>query len=493
MYKVYVHKLETPEYPKAPFSPSKMYPELQRMDIEVDVQNQNEVYDAVRIMLYKMGLDTEHFGSDNWNPMSKLVHVGEKVLLKPNLVYHMHPKGGQEMLSMITNASILRPLIDYILLATDGNVEIKIGDAPVQGGDFYEACKITGMLELKQYYEKKGISIELVDMRMVRSIPNQMDVLTKRIYQRDKKQYRIVDLKEKSELIEKIDRVKRFEITDYGIGAVSKHHGLEKNEYYIPREVLDADLFINLPKLKTHRKAGLTCAMKNLVGINGDKTCLAHHTRGTRKNGGDEFDKGSFKTVFKVRVWTFLKTSQLGIRIASLIKRFFQRFIWKGQTMKEYNMSHKPSEFSEGSWYGNDTIWRCIKDLNKIIFYADKEGKMQATKQRRYLCFVDAVLAGEGEGPMEQTTKSFGVIMSGDNPVYIDYAASVLMKYNYRNIPCICRGFENKWWKLTEIEAENVEIESNRPINDVSEYFVPTYGWQDKLHLYETTGRSEKG
>lgn len=160
--------------------------------------------------------------------------------------------------------------------------------------------------------------------------------------------------------------------------------------------------------------------------------------------------------------------------------------------MKEYNMSHKPSEFSEGSWYGNDTIWRCIKDLNKIIFYADKEGKMQATKQRRYLCFVDAVLAGEGEGPMEQTTKPFGVIMSGDNPVYIDYVASVLMKYNYRDIPCIFRGFENRWWKLTEVEAENVEIESNRPLNEISGYFVPTYGWQDKLHLYETADRSEK-
>lgn len=492
MNTVYIHKLKVPKYPEAPFAPSQIYPELEKMNMWVDTERVNEIYDSVRLLLYKMGLDAENYGTANWNPMNKLVNAGEKVLLKPNLVYHMHPKGEQEMLSMITNASILRPLIDYILLATNRNVEIKIGDAPVQGGDFHEACKIAGVLDLKQYYEEQGISIELIDMRMVRSIANQMDILYQRIYQRGKNQYRIVDLKEKSELVEKIDYVKRFEITDYGIGAVSKHHGPEKNEYYIPCEVLEADLFINLPKLKTHRKAGITCAMKNLVGINGDKTCLAHHTRGTRKRGGDEFNKGSLRVVCKVRIWTFLKTNQIGILIASSVKSFFQRFIWKGQTMKEYNMSHKPNEFSEGSWYGNDTIWRCVKDLNKIIFYADKQGKMKETKQRRYLCFVDAVLAGEGEGPMEQTTKPFGVILSGDNPVYIDYVASILMKYNYVHIPCIYRGFENRWWKLTEVDTENVEIQANRPLNKIADYFIPTYGWQDKLGLYEVSDRCEK-
>lgn len=492
MEKVYVHKLKAAQYPKAPFLPSKVYPELQKMDISVDTKTENEIYDSVRLLLYKMGFDSENFGTENWNPMSALVNKGEKVLLKPNLVYHKHPVGEQEMLGMITNASILRPLIDYILLATEGEVNIKIGDAPVQGGDFNEACRISGMLELKQYYQDQGIQIELVDMRMVRGLPNKMGILAERIYQRGKDQYRVVDLEEKSELIDKIDKVKRFEITDYGIGSVGRHHGPKKNEYYIPKEVLDADLFINLPKLKTHRKAGITCAMKNLVGINGDKTCLAHHTRGTMENGGDEFDKGSFKIKCKVRIWTLLKTNRVGVFGASIIKWLFQQFVWGGQTMKRYNMAHRPAEFSEGSWYGNDTIWRCVKDLNKIIFYADKYGAMQETKQRKYLCFVDAVLAGEGEGPMEQTTKPFGVIMSGDNPVYIDYAASKLMKYNYKQIPCIFRGFENRWWKLTETEPQNIRIESNRPLSEVADYFIPTYGWQDKLCLYETTNKAEK-
>lgn len=489
MEKVYIHKVKTARYPKAPFSPSKVYPELQKMQISADTGTENEIYDSIRLLLYKMGFDSENFGSDNWNPFGGLIKKGAKVLLKPNLVFHKHPMGVRAMSSMITNASVIRPLIDYILLATEGEVDIKIGDAPVQGGDFREACRLSGITALKHYYHEQGVCVELIDMRMVRAIPNKMDILSKRIYQRDKKQYRIVDLKEKSELIDKIDRVKRFEITDYGIGAVSKHHGPNKNEYFIPREVLDADLFINLPKLKTHRKAGITCAMKNLVGINGDKTCLAHHTRGTIRNGGDEFDKGSLKMRCKVRIWTYLKTTQAGIGLASMIKWFFQHFVWGGQTMKKYNMLHKPAEFSEGSWYGNDTIWRCVKDLNKIILYADCRGKMQQIRQRTYLCFVDAVLAGEGEGPMEQTTKPFGVILSGDNPVYIDYVASKLMKYDYRKIPCICRGFENRWWKLANTEPENIEIESDRPLSEIAEYFVPAYGWQDRLSQEGVIGK----
>lgn len=486
MEKVWLYKLDKAEYPKAPFSPSVLYPELEKLNLVISEQSTNEVYGTIRSSLYNMGLDKENYGTRNWNPMGEMIGKGENVLLKPNLVYHKHPYGESEMLSMITNASVLRPIIDYILLATEGDVHIKIGDAPIQGGDFNEACRIAGVLELQSYYKEQGIDIELVDMRMVRAVPNKMEIYEKRIYQRGREKYRVVDLKEKSELMEKMDRVKRFEITDYGFGAVRKHHSMEKNEYFIPREVLDADLFINLPKLKTHRKAGLTCAMKNLVGINGDKTCLAHHTRGTKKNGGDEFSKGSFKIRFKDRLWTVLKTNWLGIQVASIIKWIFQKFIWNGQTMKEHHMANKPSEFSEGNWYGNDTIWRCVKDLNKIIFYADKHGKMQEAHQRKYMCFVDAVLAGEGEGPMEQITKKLGVIMAGDNPVYIDYAATRLMRYNYRDIPCVDRGFENKWWELAKVSPADVILETNRPLGEIAEYFVPSFGWQDKLLPYST-------
>lgn len=477
------YKMETAEYGQVPFNPAEIYPEVTGLSYKIECNEKNEVYGAVRQVLYHLGCDQSNFGTAKWNPLGEFVKSGQKVLLKPNLVYHQHPLGDQDVLGMVTNAAVLRPLIDYVLLATGGDVQITIADAPVQGANFEKVISKSGVLQLVEFYKQKGIAIQLVDMRMIISEKNSMDILSRKYDNptRNAEMYITVDLKEKTELYEVIEKSKRFEITDYGYGSVNKHHNKVKNEYKIPCEVLEADLIINVPKLKTHRKAGVTCAMKNLVGVNGDKTCLAHHTRGVKKEGGDEFSKSDAKTWVKVRVWTFLKTSSLGIKIASAIKWFFQKTIWKGKTMKEHNMQKKPDVFFEGNWHGNDTIWRCVKDLNKIVLFADKKGNMQNEQQRKYLCIVDAVLAGEGEGPMEQTTKKFGVVFGGTNPVYIDYTATRLMKFDYRNVPLIKNGFLNKWWNLVEKQPKEVTCAGNAELAAVAEYFTPSFGWQDAL------------
>lgn len=482
MTDVFCYQIDSIKYPKKPFHPDKFYPECCKLPYEQEIDDNNEIYGAVREVLRQLGFDREHFGTEDWNPFKDFVCEGKKVLIKPNLVFHEHPYGIENVKSMVTNASVIRPLIDYVLLAANGNCEIIIGDCPVQAADFDSVCQISGMTDLVSFYREKNIHIQLLDMRKIISKKNKDGVLieSKPNSNRTNDDYICVDLKEKSELMEVIDKADRLEITDYRYGDVAKHHSSQKNEYIIPKEVLEADFIINVPKLKTHRKAGITCAMKNLVGINGDKTCIAHHTRGYKENGGDEFSEKKIKKIITVRVWNWLKSSRLGTQCAVAIKKVFRRTVWHGKTMKEYNMEHLPTHFSEGNWYGNDTIWRCVKDLNKIIFYADHSGKMKDTKQRNYLCIVDAVLAGEGEGPMEQSTKEFGVIFGGCNPVYVDYCASTLMQFDYRDIPIIANGIQNKWWKLVDHPLENATIQNNKE-KDISMHFVPAAGWRQKL------------
>ena len=483
MLDVYCHKITKAEYPDAPFHPSRSYPELSKLGYIEYSSKENQVYEAVRETLHQLGYDHKNFGTVNWNPFGGLIKRGQTVLLKPNMVFHEHPLGTEGVLSMVTNASLLRPLVDYIYLAAGSAVKIIIGDCPVQTANFEEVSRLSGIKELCDYYCRQGIYIKLLDMRMLVTQVTKRGIKGVKYFNptRTEDDYICVNLKEKSELIDVIERVDALEITDYPRRSVSRHHSTDKNEYVIPREILEADFIINLPKLKTHRKAGITCAMKNLVGINGDKTCIAHHTRWNIKKGGDEFSKFVFKEWLKVRCWNWLKKSKCGILLAGYIKSFFQTFVWRGKSLKEHNMVSRPACFSEGSWSGNDTIWRCVKDLNKIIFYADKQGKMQHETQRHYLCIVDAVLAGEGEGPMEQTTKKFGVILGGKNPVYIDYIAAKLMKLNYRRIPVISQGFINRWWKLIDKEAEEIQFRGNVPLEDMAERFVPTFGWQDIL------------
>jgi len=52
------------------------------------------------------------------------------------------------------------------------------------------------------------------------------------------------------------------------------------HRYLIAGTVLDADLFINMPKAKTHQKAGITGALKNLVASLAE-AYLVHYRAGT--------------------------------------------------------------------------------------------------------------------------------------------------------------------------------------------------------------------
>jgi uncharacterized protein (DUF362 family) len=53
--------------------------------------------------------------------------------------------------------------------------------------------------------------------------------------------------------------------------------------FYLPKSVLEADLIVSLPKLKTHHWIGLTASMKNLYGVlpgiqyGWPKNVLHHH------------------------------------------------------------------------------------------------------------------------------------------------------------------------------------------------------------------------
>ena len=51
-----------------------------------------------------------------------------------------------------------------------------------------------------------------------------------------------------------------------------------------------------------------------------------------------------------------------------------------------------------GNWYGNDTTWRMVIDLNRILMYAQSSGCLQAKPARRMFCIVDGIVGGDGNG-----------------------------------------------------------------------------------------------
>ena len=81
----------------------------------------------------------------------------------------------------------------------------------------------------------------------------------------------------------------------------------------------------------------------------------------------------------------------------------------------------------DGSWEGNQTLWRTILDLDKILFFADKDGEIRDTPQRRYLTLVDGIVAGEGKGPLGATPVEAGLLVGGFDPALVDVAAARAM------------------------------------------------------------------
>jgi len=427
---VSIVKTNQAEYPVFPYNPSKRFPEFNKLnEYRLSTQKENHVYGAVRNSLYQLSLDKGNFNTPKWNPFKTLVSKGNKVIIKPNLVRAQHPLGKEGIMCTITHASIIRPIIDYLILATKGNVEIAICDVPLQTTDWERVIKYSGIKNLIGFYKKNGIKIDLLDLRLEIAKKNKEGIIIKRVCKMgDPKGYIPVDLGKKSALMPIIKEYKKFEITDYPSNTVSKHHNPNKNEYLIPNTILESDLFINVPKLKTHRKTGITFALKNLIGINGDKSWIAHHRRGSVKNGGDEYPKFKFKNLLKY-FWTQIKNSKHKL-VATLLLKIYKKIFLNNKNFAEAQFKGKNMKgITEGSWYQNDTVWRCIIDINNILFFANKKGKIEKTKQRKYLCIGDGIISGEGEGPMENTPKATGIIISGSNPLSIDRVAAKIIGF----------------------------------------------------------------
>ena len=88
-----------------------------------------------------------------------MIVPGNKVFIKPNLVLERNGIG-QDMNCMVTHASVIRPIIDYVHLALKGRGEVVIGDAPVPEANFQV---VTNKNQLQPTIGYLTISIEATD------------------------------------------------------------------------------------------------------------------------------------------------------------------------------------------------------------------------------------------------------------------------------------------------------------------------------------------
>ncbi len=472
-----IFQTENTHYPKPPFGPRQIFPEFTNFTTYPITPGpaENDVYRGVRELFVSLRLDQERLNTTDWNPLQNLIRKGQTVVIKPNLVIDRHPLGAAGVEAMLTHASVVRPIIDYLLLATGGECKIIICDVPLQSANWDNLIHQNGLYALVDFYKNQDIGIELLDLRYEIALVNNEGVYYKSIKkERDPRGYTRIDLGKRSYLQEIINDYKNFEVTDYGKGTVAKHHNPGKNEYLVPASILQADLFINLPKMKTHRKAGVTLSMKNLIGINGDKSWIAHHRRGI-----DEYPQFKFIEYLKWYVSYYLKIYAPKFLI-TFIYKMYRMVCLKGQSLKDHGMRHGAC-LMEGNWHGNDTVWRTILDLNNIIFFADKKGTIKCEQQRKYLSIIDGIIGMDQEGPMEGYPKKTGILTGGFHPVAVDYVTNYIMGYDYKKIPTIKNGFNEKFYNLTNFAPKDIVVSSDQEWQNINLQFAPTKGWIRKI------------
>ena len=446
------------------YDPSEKYPEYGGHVSD----SKNDVYRMVRECLHGLGYDEGNYGTEKWNPLSEVIAKGDTVLVKPNWVLdHNNEKTYHDMECMVTNPSLIRAVLDYVVKALDGTGRIIVGDAPIQ------RCDLDALLESMNYnliwkhYEDLGVKIEVMDFRgLVANVFNQTSSSNDKGI--------LVSLTEDSAFYGCDEsKIERMRVTNYPTKMMEEHHTVQHHEYYIHPAVLEADVIINLPKPKSHRMAGMTACCKNFVGANSRKECLPHHTIGAPETGGDEYwgknNLHDMATMFTDK-YNNLSYDHSYLALGYLaISMFFSK---SGRLLTN-------EKFNNGCWHGNDTIWRTILDLNHIVRHSDKEGKICQDEQRRILNICDMIVSGEKEGPLTPSPKKVGAIVAGRDCYRTDYIIAKMfgfdpMKVKYLKNSSLSFDGISVYLDGKVVPQESVEYDDSWIID-------PTIGWKDHI------------
>jgi uncharacterized protein (DUF362 family) len=385
--------------------------------------------------------------SDERGPFGKVIPRGAHVLVKPNLVLHQNEgPGGLDCL--VTHPSLIRATVEAAL-QTDA-AEVLVGDAPIQGCNFDALVESTGVrswagAQMALDSRFKGVR----DFRRtIGVLVHGVRVAAEGVQPEDR--FALFDLGRQS-LLEPISETgNRFRVAWYDPRPMARKHHPGVHQYLVAKEVVEADIIINLPKLKTHRKAGITCALKNLIGINGNKEYLPHHRLGGSQNGGDCYPGNSFLK----RALEYLSDRQ------NLTSSYAAGMLWRllFALLARISRAQGDRTGTDGSWSGNDTIWRTCLDLNRILLYGRSDTTISDEIQRRVIHVADAVVAGQGNGPLAPDPLNLGLLLGANNAAAMDWVGAHLLAYDPEKISLVRHAFDEFRWPIADFASSVVSV-----------------------------------
>jgi uncharacterized protein (DUF362 family) len=176
--------------------------------------------------------------------------------------------------------------------------------------------------------------------------------------------------------------------------------------YRIAPTVLEADVIISVPKVKVHCSGGATLTMKNMLGI--------------IPAWDGPYEKAQLKDC--------AHASDVDLALGN-----------------------------RGKYLDNDTIWRSMADLNRILLYADAAGRLHATRQRRYLTVVDGIVAAE-KSQYEPRPRPLGTVVIGADPVTCDAVTARVMGFDPQKLRSVTHAEQVPTHSLGPWQAADLRV-----------------------------------
>jgi uncharacterized protein (DUF362 family) len=444
--------------------------------------------DTSEVFIMKIdSYDSEMIKNSLPHQLFDIINPGDNIVIKPNWVLESHSDKPDEWDYVISHPMLIDAVIQIVIKKLKKSGSIILTDGPELNADFNKILNHYPIAKWREETKSEGINFEIIDLRDVLYIQDKNVTVHKITLNSDPNGKVLYNLR--AELSEFYGHIKS-KAGYFGGGSDfnktnNSHNGVD-NVYSISKTAIQADVFINLPKLKTHKKSGITASLKNLVGINTDRSFLPHHTIGTLDEHGDQFPNKNVSSRLEKSIMPIIHQKILTVPI-------FARMISPFLTVAKLVFGDNSRTVRAGAWYGNDTLWRTIIDINKILFYGNTDGTLRPddpVNMKKYITLVDGIYAGEGMGPKTPDKIELRCLIAGKNPVAVDYISAKLMGFDPRKIPSIINNFNVKNYRLCHFTPEQIRINHNNSMYNLDALpeeliinFKPHFGWKNHIEL----------
>jgi len=404
----------------------------------VDSYDFDEVTSSILILLDVLG-----------QPLKRMITSESKVVIKPNWVSHRN-LSGHTLNAVITHPTLIRAMVRIVSVLNPAS--IVVADTPQYDCDFskilsYSSFGGVDALDLRDYWSRgKHFASELI------KLPG------------DPAGKEEVDLGEKSYL-SGIDMSKVYGAR-YNRAETRRAHSNGHHRYELSRTMTEADVLISMPKMKTHKKVGVTLNVKGLVGISTNKNLIPHYRLGPPSEGGDQYPDGLFteqeEALIRLERWLYDQLLASGNKVTETIHHKIYDF-HNRITKRFFQIDPEKRKLDTGNWYGNDTCWRSAADLYQIL----------RQKNIQTFSLIDGIVGGEGDGPLAPTEKAAKLLVAGEDMLATDLAAISLMGFNYKKIPL--------YWRLAIDYPSHYHLLFPQTCAERSREFIPHRGWEGHI------------